>query len=388
MHVQPLLRRRWPCGPLDASRRIRKLCFVTLVLGVGGAAAIMIGCGGGSSTGEDAMHKGHSVPHPASQPEAGTYDSTGDQPVQLPSTVGGWQLKDEHRIITAKTIFDYMDGAGELYIGYRFKQLEVHEYTSKGTDNILVELYWMASSDDAFGLLSGDWGGEAVSLQRPVAAATPPEAATWPHALYGAGLLRLWSDNLYARVLSQTDTEASKKAVLEIGRAITAGRRATPAPRLAVMMPGHIGSNFALRRDRLCFFRSYLVLNSVYFLSSSNILDLGLGAEAAIASYEAGGPGTGKSQVRLLIVRYPDTGSGRGALGGFIRTYLPEKNAKVPAVPGGDRDTIRIEDGWTGYSLSGSFLALVFECPTREMADTFLNRAMKIAGDMEGSHER
>jgi hypothetical protein len=333
------------------------------------------------------MHQGHSVPRPASQPAADRHDSA-DQPVRLPSTVGGWKLQDERRIITSKTIFDYMDGAGELYIGYRFKQLEVREYTSKGTDNILVELYWMASSDDAFGLLSGDWGGEAVSLQRPVAAATPPGAATWPHALYGAGLLRLWSDNLYARVLSQTDTDASKEAVLEIGRAITAGRRETPAPHLAIMMPRHVGSTFTLQRDRLCFFRSYLVLNSVYFLSSSNILDLGLGAEAAIASYKAGGPGTRKFPVRLLIVRYPDAGSGRKALGHFILTYLPEKNAEVPAAPSGDHDTIKIEDGWTGYSLSGAFLALAFQCPTRDIADTFLNEAMKIAGDMEGSHER
>jgi hypothetical protein len=345
------------------------------------------GFGTGSGSGEDAMHRGHSAPRPTSQPAADRHDSA-DQPVTLPSTVGSWKLKDERRIITSKTIFDYIDGAGELYIGYRFKQLEVHEYTSKGTDNILVELYWMASSDDAFGLLSGDWGGEAVSLKGPVAAAAPPRAGTWPRALYGAGLLRLWSDNLYARVLSQTDTDASKKVVLEIGRAITAGRRETPAPRLAIMMPGRIGSTFTLQRDRLCFFRSYLVLNSVYFLSSSNILDLGLGAEAAIASYRAGGPGTRKSPVRLLIVRYPDAGSGRKALGHFIRTYLPEKNVKAPASPGGDRDTIRIEDGWTGYSLSGAFLALVFECPTRDIADTFLNQALKMAGDMEGAHER
>ena len=125
-----------------------------------------------------------------------------------------------------------MDGAGELYIGYRFRQLEVREYTSKGTDDILVELYWMVSSDDAFGLLSGDWGGEAISLKPSGADAAPARAGAWPRALYGAGLLRVWSGNLYARVLSQTETDASRKAVLEIGRAIAAGkaRNAAPAP--------------------------------------------------------------------------------------------------------------------------------------------------------------
>jgi len=386
MHLQPFPVRRSASGPLDLSGRIRKLCLIVLVLGVGGAAASMNSCSNGSGTGEDAMHKGHPVPRPAGQSAADRHDSA-DQPVRLPSTVGGWKLKDERRIITSTTIFDYMDGAGELYLGYRFKQLEVNEYTSTGTDDILVELYWMASSDDAFGLLSGDWGGEAVSLKGTAAAASPPKAGAWPHALYGAGLLRLWSDNLYARVLSQTDTDASRKAVLQIGRAIAQGRRETQAPRLARLMPGRVGPSFALQRDRLCFFRSYLVLNSVYFLSSSNILDLGLGAEAAIASYKARGPDARKSPVRLLIVRYPDAASGSKALGHFIRTYLPEKNTKVPTVPGGDRDTIRIEDGWIGYSISGAFLALVFECPTQDVADKFLDQAMKTAGDMEESHE-
>jgi len=386
MHVQSVFRKRSVSGPLDMSRPIRRLCFLAVVLGAGGIAVSMSGPGAGSGSRESAMHQGHSSPRAASQ--TGTDKSNpAESSVRLPGMVGGWKLKGQRRIITSKTIFDYMDGAGELYIGYRFRQLEVHEYTSKGTDDILVELYWMVSSDDAFGLLSGDWGGEAISLKPSGAAAAPARAGAWPRALYGAGLLRVWSDNLYARVLSQAETDASRKAVLEIGRAIVAGRRETPPPRLALMMPGRVDPSFSLQRDRLCFFRSHLVLNSVYFLSPSNILDLGLDAEAALASYKAAAQGTRKAPARLLVVRYPDAEAGRKALGHFIRTYLPEKKAKAPAAPGGNRDTLKIEDGWVGYSLSGPFLTLVFECPTREIADAFLSQAMKITGGMEESHE-
>ncbi len=330
-------------------------------------------------SGENAMHQGH--------PSADDRNQSG-APVRLPAAVGNWKLKGQPRTITSKTIFDYMDGAGELYIGYRFRQLEVHEYTSKGTDDILVELYWMSSSDDAFGLLSGDWGGEAVSLRPAGTAAGAARAGSWPRALYGAGLLRLWADNLYARVLAQTETEASRKAVLEIGRAITAGRREPPPPRLALAMPGKVEPGFILRQDRLCFFRSYLVLNSVYFVSPSNILDLGLEAEAAIASYRTPGQGKQKPVVRLLVIRYPSADAGRKALGHFIRTYLPEKKAAVPAGSGGNREILKIEDGWVGYSLSGTLLTLVFECPTRDIAGNFLNQATKIAAGREEFHER
>jgi hypothetical protein len=308
-------------------------------------------------------------------------------PVRLPGTVGNWKLKNQTRTITSKTIFDYMDGAGELYIGYRFRQLEVHEYTAKGADDILVELYWMASSDDAFGLLSGDWGGEAVSLKAGGTAAVTASAGPWSRALYGAGLLRVWADTLYARVLAQNETAASRKAVLEIGRAIAVGRREPAPPRLALMMPGRVEPGFSLQQDRLCFFRSYLVLNSAYFLSPSNILDLGLNVEAVVASYKAQGQGKQKPVVRLLVIRYPNADAGRKAVGHFMRTYLPEKKAAVPAGSGASREILKIEDGWVGYTLAGALLTLVFECPTREIAGSFMNRATKIAGATEESHE-
>lgn len=367
--------------------RIRGLYFLAVVIFAGGFALNMNGAGNGAGVRENAMHQEH--PSPQAAGRGGTEKrGPAESPVRLPAAAGGWKLKGQSRVITAKTIFDYMDGAGELYIGYRFQQLEVHEYASKGADDILVELYWMASSDDAFGLLSGDWGGETVSLKPSSGTAGGPAGArAWPRALYGAGLLRLWSDNLYARILAQTETSASRSAVLEIGRAIAAGRRDPQPSRLALRMPGQVEPSFSLQRDRLCFFRSHLVLNSVYFLSPSNILDLGLDTEAALASYKGTAQGTRKSAVRLLAIRYSKAEAGRAALAHFIRIYLPEKKTKAPAVAAGGRDVLKIEDGWIGYSLSGPFLVLVFESPTREIANAFLNQATRIAGGMEESHE-
>ena len=112
--------------------------------------------------------------------------------VNLPQSVGGWTLSGPPKKVEPTAIFDYMDGAGELYLGYRFKFLEVYEYRHSGESDILVELYWMASSDDAYGLLSGDWGGEVVDLSSVERHGT----ASIMRALYGAGLLRIWSCDL------------------------------------------------------------------------------------------------------------------------------------------------------------------------------------------------
>jgi hypothetical protein len=132
--------------------------------------------------------------------------------LRLPRSVGAWTQSGSPTFVGPQDIFDYMDGGGELYLGYRFKRLEVQPYGSADQGEILVELYWMEFSDDAYGLLSGDWGGEAVDLISPTHESSSL-TTTGPRALYGAGLLRLWSGNLYARIMADHETKASKSAV-------------------------------------------------------------------------------------------------------------------------------------------------------------------------------
>ena len=204
----------------------------------------------------------------------------------LPKTVGVWTRPDTPRVIDSENIFEYMNGAGELYLAYRFDRLEVYEYTADGEKSILVELYYMETSDDAFGLLSLDWGGERVSFSVSPAKTSNQSLTSSTRALYGAGLLRVWSDNLYCRIMAFRETPASKQAVLTLGKTIAANRRRPPEPELLKILPLHIGSAWKLRKDRLSFFRSYLVLNSIYFLSQENILDLDFSTEAVIAPYE------------------------------------------------------------------------------------------------------
>ncbi|MEE8554159.1 MAG: DUF6599 family protein, partial [Desulfobacterales bacterium] len=107
--------------------------------------------------------------------------------INLPKTIGAWTRSDSAQTIDSTSIFKYMNGAGELYLSYGFNHLEVYEYTADNQKNILVELYYMKTSDDAFGLLSLDWGGEPVTFNHsPVNKASyaiaPPDSA-----LYGKG---------------------------------------------------------------------------------------------------------------------------------------------------------------------------------------------------------
>jgi hypothetical protein len=59
-------------------------------------------------------------------------------PYYLPESVGAWSRPESPKIIDSTNIFKYMNGAGELYLGYRFDHLEVFDYTSENQDNILL----------------------------------------------------------------------------------------------------------------------------------------------------------------------------------------------------------------------------------------------------------
>jgi len=306
--------------------------------------------------------------------------------INLPKTIGDWTRPDFAQTIDSSSIFQYMNGAGELYISYGFNHLEVYEYSSDNQKSILVELYYMKTSDDAFGLLSLDWGGEPVTFTHsPVNKASstiaPPDSA-----LYGKGLLRIWSDNVYARVMAEYETLDSRKAVLSLGQAIVANHKNPPQPKLLNILPQTIGSDWKLRNDRIGYFRSYLVLNSLYYLSHQNILNLDLSTEAVTTPYEKANNGDLK-RVQFLLIKYSDSAQARQALKKFHKSYLPERKSDL--VEGSMTESpnfFKIEDGWLGYKLHGPFIALVFECPDQKSAQNILKQIEINLMKMEDNH--
>jgi hypothetical protein len=309
--------------------------------------------------------------------------------LNLPKTVGVWNRPDSPRVINSKNIFKYMNGAGELYLGYRFRYLEVFDYTSGNQDNILVELYFMETSDDAFGLLSLDWGGEPVSFSDSSANISNQLLNSPTNALYGAGLLRIWSDNLYARVMAYSETPASKQAVLALGQTIAVNRKNTPQPDLVNILAPQIGSDRKLRNDRLSFFRSYLVLNSIYYLSAENILYLDHSTEAVIAPYEYISSSTDPKRSQFLLVKYENHERARKALNHFHDVYLPKHQKEFTADSATKSPSLfKLEDGWLASKLISKYVTIVFECPDKESAMQIIQNNETNLLKKRGDHER
>jgi len=296
--------------------------------------------------------------------------------IQLPKTMGSWSRTDTVKMVNSKNIFKYMNGAGELYLAYRFDHLEVYEYSAKDQQDILVELYFMKSSDDAYGLLSQDWGGEAKNLNNSSASKVPGNNASLVRALYGKGLLRIWSDNLYTRIMSFQETPSSKQAVLKLGRLIMAGRKNSLPPGILSFLPAHFGPEWKLRNNTITFFRSHLVLNFFYFLSHQNIFNLNLSTEACLSQYGKYPKKGKKTTFHLLYIHYFHPEKARQALSQFIKIYLPEYRKKQSGkIPAKTKDFFKIEDGWTGYYLGEEYIACILGCPDKStvkmVLDTF-----------------
>ncbi len=293
----------------------------------------------------------------------------------LPKTVRIWTRPDLPQIVTAKNIFEYMDGAGELYLAYCFDLLEVYDYRAQNQPEILVELYFMKTSDDAFGLLSLDWGGEPVNLNPASREKNGSDDSKWPQALYGEGLLRLWSDNIYARVMANQETPESRKAVLALGRSITKDRKNFSPPEMMGKLPDSLGPNWAPRRDRASYFRSHLVLNSLYYLGHENILELDLTSEAVTAPYEKKDSSEDLQRIQFLLLKYAVPERAKNALAHFHRVYLPEHSfSKQSDYSQEVVNIFQIEDGWLGYRLKENTLMFVFECPDQDTARAILGQ--------------
>lgn len=256
----------------------------------------------------------------------------------LPKAMEGYQWDGKDEFYDFNTAFRYMDGAAELYRSYNFKLLLVRRYVKTDHPSILVELFDMGSSEEAFGVFSYQPGEEEVAIGQG--------------SDYGGGLLRFWKGRYFANVYAEKETSGVKKDVLRLGEAIARSMRAGPKPDLIRFLPQENLSESSVR-----YFHSHQVLNHHYFFSHENILRLGPKTRAVLATYSMA---EGKGKTLLLLVQYRDATQAQNAYHLFLRAYLPE--AKTTGMA-------RMENGkWAAAKLHQRYVIGIFEAPTSEEA--------------------
>jgi hypothetical protein len=225
----------------------------------------------------------------------------------LPEAAAGWTWDSKEMHYDARGLFAYMNGGAELYLAYGFQRLRVRKFERAHQPPITLELYDMATSEDAWGLFSFERQDDAVGIGQG--------------SEFGGGLLRFWKGKRFVRTYSDGEGADVESAMLALGRATAdAIPEMGPEPALVAWVPG---KDLGLVDKSIRYLRSHVLLNQRVFIAHQNILSLSQKTEAVLAQY------TRENQkVHLLLVRYPSTKEAREAHASFTSAYLPDARGK------------------------------------------------------------
>jgi hypothetical protein len=265
--------------------------------------------------------------------------------ISLPTEVTGWKWDGKDMKYNSRTLFDYIDGAAELYLAYGFQNLVVRRLAKPGQPPIIVERYELASPGDAYGVFSFEHQDEPVGIGQG--------------SEFGGGLLRFWKGRYFVSVYAEGEGKEVESAIIRLGRATADSIPDTgPEPKLIALIPG---KDLGLVDKSIRYLRSHVLLNQRVFISHQNILHLSGETEAVLAVYLRE-----RQKVHLLLIRYPNVPKGEEALQSFTKAYMPD----------GDRDRVRTEDRkWTFARQEENYVLIVIGAPREADGEALLRAA-------------
>ena len=266
-----------------------------------------------------------------------------------PTGIMGWSVSDTVGAYDRETIFDYIDGAGEVYRAYDFRQVKVWRLVKESAPDILVEIFDMGSAEDAYGVFSHSREDESSGIGQGYE--------------FRGGLLCFWQGRFFVCVLAEEANDTTREAVFALATGIAERIPDSDGP------PALIGCLPAadLHPESIRFFHLSSSLNYHYFLAEQNILNLSRDTRAVLAEY-----GTGPTC--LLCVEYQSTDLANSAYRSFVSGYLPESN---------DREVIEIApDKWVGVRLQAEHVIVVLEASTEARASELLESCANYLKDV------
>jgi hypothetical protein len=257
----------------------------------------------------------------------------------LPDTVRGWTAKEKNQY-NRDNLYDYIDGGAELYLSYGFIEMVNFTYDRKDQPSLVVDIFDMGSSENAFGVFS--YSRETI------------DSTYGQGSQYNPGLLLFWKDRYYISILASPETSESRETVFRLASLIDNKiPKRGPLPQIISLLPSEGLLDASIR-----YFKHHIWLNSYYFISDQNIFHIDTTTNAVLAKYRDGS--------LLLLIIYPGTAAATNAYQDFILSFMPENPSD---------HVIQIEDGsWVACRISGNAIKAVFKAVDRQKALELLNR--------------
>jgi hypothetical protein len=267
----------------------------------------------------------------------------------VPGELTGWKADGAPARYDAATIFDYIDGHGEIYLAYGMRSCVARRFKGPpGEGEILVDLFEMGSADDAYGIFTHAREGEPAGVGE--------------ESSFGAGTLAFWKGSMFVSITAERSTERSRGAALAFGRA-EAARIATQGPRPALV--GYLPRN-GLDDRSIVYLRHPIILAAHLDVGSGNPLGVGPAAPAALGRYRRAG-----STGWTLVVQHRSDPEAEAALEAFSAAILEKGGA-----------TRRGEVWWAAGRTprSEEHRVVVTRASTKELAQALLEEGLRSHG--------
>ncbi len=270
-----------------------------------------------------------------------------DNPAKaLPENIDGWKIFTD-RTYNNETLYNYIDGGAELFLSFGFTKVFNRIYSRDNQPDIMVDIFYMNTSYDAFGVFSFSSGKIENNFGQ--------------QSQESRGAIIFWKNNFYVSIISNIETEESKKAVIKIAKLIEESIAETgPLPAIIEYLPAEL-----LDKESIRYFRHYVWLNAHYFISNENILNIDQNTQAVLSLYNEK-----NNKPVLLVIKYSTGREAAGAKEKFIKNYnLKLKNNDVL------KDS---KNKWIGIELVNNFFIGVFNSASKESVYKLLSSTKAI----------
>jgi hypothetical protein len=254
----------------------------------------------------------------------------------LPREVGAFRAHEPDQLYDATGIYEYIDGAAEVYLAYGMRACLARRYHHP-TGEIVLDIFEMTDAGGAFGAFTYDREGEEVDIGQG--------------GLRREGWLTFWQGRFFVSLTAEGEGAALAEGLLALASAAAAAiGEAGALPDLLAGLPEP-----ARQVPRsLRYLRHPAILATHLPVGFGDPLGMGTDAEAALVRYQDGAV--------LVVVRYPSDARAAAALEGAQRVI------GAPATGG--------REGFWGAAVAGPRLALVGEAASQERVKSLLTSVL------------
>lgn len=260
----------------------------------------------------------------------------------LPKEINGWKA-DEDRIYNPESIFNYLNGSGEVYRAFNFKKLFARHYIKENQPKIIADIFDMVTDKDAFGIFSHGYEGNEVGIGQG--------------SYYMGGLLSFWKDRYFISLFAEEETDEAKEALFSLAIGVASSiEREGQIPEIVTLLPLD-----GLDKARVRFFHNSIILNHHFFVADENILGLDQQTDCALGVYLEQ-----DQEYYLLLIRYAGADEAAKASDSFAATYMPDAS---------EQKLVKTEDGmWTALFQEEDLLIIIFNASSPSHAKAIRSR--------------